>query len=150
MIMLIAGVSVDVGALTATVQAGTRMGNVYMAVYRAGQSASPPRQLTCTGGVWPQLGFGGLIAAGGYGSMSRKYGVLADNIVSAKVVDAQGKLLLADSNTNPDLFFAVRGGGGGTYGIVVEATLKLVEVPVVSLGHISYKGLDTAVELLDR
>jgi FAD/FMN-containing dehydrogenase len=90
------------------------------------------------------------MSAGGYGSMSRKYGVLADNVVTVKVVDAQGRVLQADESVNPDLFFAVRGGGGGTYGIVVEATLKLVEVPVVALGHIKYSGLDTAVDLLDR
>jgi FAD/FMN-containing dehydrogenase len=90
------------------------------------------------------------MAAGGYGSLSRKYGLLADNVLSAKVVDAQGRVLQADTKTHPDLFFAIRGGGGGSYGIVVEAVLRLVEVPEVTLGHIRYKGLDTAVELLDR
>lgn len=82
--------------------------------------------------------------------MSRRYGLLADHVTSAKVIDARGQLLTADSSTNPELFFAVRGGGGGTYGIVVEATLRIVEVPVVTLGHIVYKGLNTAVALLDR
>jgi FAD/FMN-containing dehydrogenase len=70
------------------------------------------------------------MAAGGYGSMSRAHGLLADHILSAKVVDARGQLLTADASTNPDLFFAIRGGGGGTYGIVVEATVRLVEVSV--------------------
>lgn len=81
-------------------------GNVYSAVARAGLQHG--QNLTCLGGVWPQVGFGGLMAAGGYSSMSRKYGVLADHILAAKVVDAQGRLLQVDAHTNPDLFFAIR------------------------------------------
>jgi FAD/FMN-containing dehydrogenase len=76
--------------------------------------------------------------------------VLADHILSARVVDHKGRVLLANERSNPDLFFAIRGGGGGTYGIVVEAVMKLVEVPVVTLAHIGYKGLDDAVDIMDR
>eukprot|EP00878_Enallax_costatus_P027316 GHUV01029389.1.p2 GENE.GHUV01029389.1~~GHUV01029389.1.p2 ORF type:complete len:138 (+),score=38.13 GHUV01029389.1:1119-1532(+) len=81
-------------------------GNVYVAIAKAGYQHG--MNLTCLGGVWPQVGFGGLMAAGGYSSMSRKYGVLADHILAAKVVDARGRLLQADEHNNPDLFFAVR------------------------------------------
>lgn len=84
----------------------TVAGNVYVAIAKAGYQYG--KNLTCLGGVWPQVGFGGLMAAGGYSSMSRKYGVLADHIVGAKVVDARGRLLQADAHTHPDLFFAVR------------------------------------------
>lgn len=58
-----ADVAVDVNRLTAVVQLGARMGNVYTAVYQAGLPAG--KNLTCMGGVWPQVGFGGLMAAGG-------------------------------------------------------------------------------------
>jgi hypothetical protein len=58
-----AAVAVDVKAMTATVQFGARMGNVYGAVYKAGVTAG--KNLTCLGGVWPQVGIGGLTAAGG-------------------------------------------------------------------------------------
>lgn len=92
----------------------------------------------------------GVCPACRYGSLSRKYGVLADHILEARVVDAKGRVLVANPKSNPDLFFAVRGGGGGTYGIVVEATVRVVEVPVVTVAHIGYRGLDTAVDLLDR
>jgi FAD/FMN-containing dehydrogenase len=51
---------------------------------------------------------------------------------------------------NPDLFFAIRGGGGGTYGIVVEATIKLIDVPVVAVGLIKYSSLEHGVAVLDR
>jgi len=79
-----AAVNVNVPAMTATVQMGSRMGNVYTAIHRAGQAAN--KNLTCLGGVWPQVGFGGLMAAGGYGSLSRMYGVLADHVIAAKVI----------------------------------------------------------------
>jgi FAD/FMN-containing dehydrogenase len=58
-----AAVAVDVKAMTATVQFGARMGNVYSAIYKAGVGAG--KNLTCLGGVWPQVGIGGLMAAGG-------------------------------------------------------------------------------------
>lgn len=143
-----AAVAVDVLAMTANVQFGARMGNVYSAIFKAGVAAG--KNLTSLGGVWPQVGIGGLTAAGGYGSLSRKYGVLADHILSARVVDAQGRVLLASPQSNPDLYFAIRGGGGGTYGIVVEAVVKVIEVPVVTVAHIGYRGLDHALELMDR
>jgi FAD/FMN-containing dehydrogenase len=76
--------------------------------------------------------------------------MLADHILSASVVDAKGRVLLASPQSNPDLFFAIRGGGGGTYGVVVEAVVRVIEVPVVTVAHIGYKGLDHAVDLMDR
>ena len=143
-----AAVVVDVPSMTARVQTGIRMGKLYTDVFNAGNAVG--RNLSCLGGVWPQIGFGGLMAAGGYGSMSRAYGVLADHVIAAKVVDAKGRLLDASPTVNPDLFFAIRGGGGGTYGIVVEATIKLIEVPVVAVGLMKFTTLDHGVEVLDR
>jgi FAD/FMN-containing dehydrogenase len=143
-----AAVAVNVPSMTATVQTGSRIGKVYTDVFNAGSAVG--RNLSCLGGVWPQVGFGGLMAAGGYGSMSRMYGVLADHVVAAKVVDAKGRLLEASPTVNPDLFFAIRGGGGGTYGIVVEATIKLIDVPVVAVGLMKYSGLEHGVAVLDR
>ena len=143
-----AAVKVDLQSMTAVVQTGIRMGNLYAHVSKLGEEAG--RNITCLGGVWPHVGFGGLLSAGGYGSLSRQYGTLADSVVSAKVVDAQGQLLEANPIENPDLFFAIRGGGGGTYGIVVEATIKLYEVPRVTIGILRYPNLVTAARLLDR
>ena len=143
-----AQVDADLDSMTAVVQTGIRSGNLYTKLDEAGQRRG--RNVTCLGGVYPQVGFGGLMAAGGYGSMSRAYGVLADHVIAAKVVDAKGRLLDASPTVNPDLFFAVRGGGGGTYGIVVEATIKLIEVPLVTVGVLAYPSLKSAVEILDR
>jgi len=143
-----AAVVVDVPGMTARVQTGIRMGKLYTDVFNAGNAVG--RNLSCLGGVWPQIGFGGLMAAGGYGSMSRAYGVLTDHVIAAKVVDAKGRLLDASPTVNPDLFFAIRGGGGGTYGIVVEAKIKLIEVPLVTVGVLAYPSLDSAVEIMDR
>ncbi|KIZ01714.1 hypothetical protein MNEG_6250 [Monoraphidium neglectum] len=99
---------------------------------------------------WLEIGFGGILAAGGYGVLSRKYGLLSDSLISATVVDAKGRLLEASEKLNPDLLFALKGGGGGTYGIVVEATVRLLEIPVVTLARIKYANLEKAVQLFDR
>jgi FAD/FMN-containing dehydrogenase len=143
-----AAVKVDLKSMTAVVQTGIRMGNLYAHLTEVGEAGG--RNITCMGGVWPHVGFGGLLAAGGYGSLSRKHGLLADSLLSAKVVDAKGQLLEASPTENPDLFFAIRGGGGGTYGIVVEATIRLYEVPMVTIGVLRYPTLASAAKVLDR
>lgn len=61
--------------------------------------------------------------------MRSQFGMGVDNVVSAKVVTAAGEIVEASQTSNPDLFYAIRGGGGGTYGIVVEWTLNLVTYP---------------------
>ncbi|KAF8067329.1 FOX1 [Scenedesmus sp. PABB004] len=142
--------AVDVPRMTATMQGGVRMGNAYVTIARAGAAASPPRNLTCVGSVWLELGVAGLIAAGGYGSLTRAHGMMADHVLSARVVDARGRLLTASPTENPELFFALRGGGSGTYGVLVEVTVRVIEVPVATVARINYRGLGTAVELLDR
>jgi FAD/FMN-containing dehydrogenase len=143
-----AQVRADLSSMTAVVQTGIRSGNLYTKLHQAGEQLG--KNITALGGVWPQVGFGGLMAAGGYGSMSRMYGVLADHVVAAKVVDAKGRLLEASPTVNPDLFFAIRGGGGGTYGIVVEATIKLIEVPIVTVAVLAYPNLSNAVQIMKR
>lgn len=75
---------------------------------------------------------------------------MSDSLISATVVDAKGRLLEASEKLNPDLLFALKGGGGGTYGIVVEATVRLLEIPVVTLARIKYANLEKAVQLFDR
>lgn len=68
---------------------------------------------------------GGWSQAGGHAAFSSYYGLGADQILEYKVVTADGQLLIANSVTNQDLFWALRGGGAGTWGVVVEATLKV-------------------------
>lgn len=74
---------------------------------------------------------GGWAQTSGHSALSPRYGLGADQPVEYKVVTADGELKIANSVSNPDLFWALRGGGGGTYGVVVEATVKAYPTPPV-------------------
>jgi FAD/FMN-containing dehydrogenase len=68
---------------------------------------------------------GGWAQGGGHSYLSGEYGLGADMVLEYKVIDAKGDLVVANAVTNQDLFWALRGGGGGTFGVVVEATFKV-------------------------
>src|SRR5229473_202567 len=72
---------------------------------------------------------GGFIQGGGFGSWSRKYGTAAANMLEAEVVTADGRLLVANDCQNQDLFWALRGGGGGTFGVVTRMTMMTHPLP---------------------
>lgn len=72
---------------------------------------------------------GGFSQGGGFGSFSKKFGTGAAGIVQVEVVTADGKILIANEFQNQDLFWAIRGGGGGSYGVVTKMTLKLHDLP---------------------
>ncbi|PGG95888.1 hypothetical protein AJ79_09825 [Helicocarpus griseus UAMH5409] len=78
---------------------------------------------------------GGYGQAGGHSPFSSKYGLGSDQVLEYKVVTADGELVVANSVSNPDLFWALRGGGGGTFGIVVEATVKAFPTPSVTVSN---------------
>ena len=69
------------------------------------------------------------MTGGGHGWVSSSYGMGADNILEATVVTPRGDVLVANECQNSDLFFAIRGGGGGTYGVLLEATVKVFPTP---------------------
>jgi FAD/FMN-containing dehydrogenase len=75
------------------------------------------------------VGVAGLIQSGGFGSHSKHYGSAAGSLLEAEVVTADGKIRVANACTNPDLFWALKGGGGGTYGVVSKITLRIHEPP---------------------
>jgi FAD binding domain-containing protein/berberine-like enzyme len=91
--------------------------------------------LAVTGGRFSTTGISGLILASGSGWLERKCGLTADNLISAEVVTADGRVLRASKDENPDLFWAIRG-GGGNFGIVTEFELGLHKV-----GPMIYGGL---------
>lgn len=80
-------------------------------------------------GICPTVGFGGLTLGGGYGHFGRLIGLASDNVVEMEMVDAKGQLIVANKDTNKDLFWALRGGGGGNFGIVSKFTFKMYEAP---------------------
>jgi len=110
---------------TVTVEAGVRNGDV--------KEQSQHRGRFWLGGGCPSVGAaGGLPLAGGYGDFSRTYGSLADNMISASVVLADGSLVVANADSNPDLFWALRGGGGGTFGVVASMTYRTWPAPTMA------------------
>ncbi len=81
------------------------------------------------GGGCTTVGVAGLIQSGGFGSFSKHFGLAAAGLLEAEVVTADGKVRIANACRNPDLFWALKGGGGGTFGIVSKVTLRLRQLP---------------------
>jgi FAD/FMN-containing dehydrogenase len=119
-----ASVSVDAGAGTATIGAGARLVDVYAAL--AAQGRALPA------GSCPTVGIAGLILGGGVGVLSRSYGLTTDRLTEVELVTADGTLHHADAATDPDLFWASRGGGGGNFGVATSFTVSTVPAPQLS------------------
>ena len=81
------------------------------------------------GGGCTTVCLGGLIQSGGFGSQSKHYGTAAGSLLEAEVVTADGEIRIANACTNPDLFWALKGGGGGSFGVVSKMTLRVHELP---------------------
>jgi FAD/FMN-containing dehydrogenase len=86
------------------------------------------------GGGCADTGVAGLIQSGGFGSYSKGFGTAAGSLLEAEVVTADGRVVSANACTNPDLFWALKGGGGGTFGVVTRVTLRTHELPATFAG----------------
>jgi len=102
--------------------------------------------LACTGGIASSTGIAGLTLGGGLGYLNRKYGLACDNLISADVVTADGRILTANATENSDLFWALQG-GGGNFGVVTSFEYRLHPVGQVLAGVVLWP-LERANEVL--
>ncbi|MFJ1868678.1 FAD-binding protein [Streptomyces sp. NPDC088097] len=99
--------------------------------------ACQPYALATTGGRASTTGVGGFVLGGGSGWLDRKFGLAVDNLIGADVVTAEGNCVSTTSEDEPDLFWALHG-GGGNFGIATSLTLRLHELPAMSIAMLMY------------
>jgi FAD/FMN-containing dehydrogenase len=105
-----------------SVGAGQIWGHTYEAV-------TPTGGRYVQGGGCMTVGVAGLVSSGGFGSWSKRYGTAAANLLEAEVVTADGQIRTVNACNDPDLFWALKGGGGGSFGIITRLTLRTHELP---------------------
>jgi FAD/FMN-containing dehydrogenase len=133
------GVRVDPRARTARAEGGCTWGDFNHATYAFG--------LATTGGIISTTGIGGLTLGGGIGYLNRSCGLTIDNLISADVVTADGRFLVASEKEHEDLFWALRG-GGGNFGVVTSFEYRLHPVENI-FGAIIFYPLDRARDVLE-
>jgi FAD/FMN-containing dehydrogenase len=132
------GVVVDVSRLngiavgngTATIGAGARLDDVYATL--------APRGVTVPAGSCPTVGIAGLALGGGFGYSARKLGLTCDSIQEVRIVTADGKHVAANAKQHADLYWACRGGGGGSFGIVTSFVFRTHPVGSVATYQCSW------------
>ncbi|MFF8092535.1 FAD-binding oxidoreductase [Streptomyces sp. NPDC016675] len=133
-------VQVDITHRVATVGGGALSSDVVSAAERVG--------LTAVTGTAGAVGMVGLTLGGGYGPLIGQFGLAADNLLGAEVVLADGSRVNTDAENHPDLFWALRG-GGGNFGVVTSARIRLHPVPTTVSGTILYPITQSARVLAD-
>jgi FAD/FMN-containing dehydrogenase len=128
--------AVSVSSGVATVGAGARLSHVY--------DALAEHDVTIAGGCGPEVGIAGLTLGGGLGILGRKYGLTSDQLVGAQVVLADGRVVDCDDQHHEDLFWALRGGGAGTLGVVTSFEFKTVSAPGATTFHLVWPFTEAA------
>ncbi|MGZ4485360.1 MAG: FAD-binding oxidoreductase [Nocardioidaceae bacterium] len=129
----LSSVTVDPTSRTARVGGGVTWGGF--------NEAAGEHGLATTGGIISTTGVGGLTLGGGIGYLARGYGLSCDNLLSAEVVTADGRTVTASESEHPDLFWALRG-GGGNFGVVTEFTFRMHPVTEIYGGPMFFELSD--------
>jgi FAD/FMN-containing dehydrogenase len=124
--------AVDLVDGVARVGAGARLGQVYAALHRAGR--------TLPAGCGETVGIAGLTLGGGLGLLGRRHGLTSDRLVAARVVLADGRVVDCDENREADLFWALRGAGGGQLGVVTSLSFETVPEPLMTRFELRWRG----------
>jgi FAD/FMN-containing dehydrogenase len=133
------GIHVDPAARTVRAQGGVTWGELNRETQLHG--------LAVTGGIISTTGIAGLTLGGGWGWLMPKYGLAIDNLLSAEVVTAAGEVVTASAEEHPDLFWALRG-GGGNFGVVTSFEYRLHEVGPTVTGGLVVHPFDAAGDVL--
>ena len=132
------GIEIDAEARTAWAEAGLTAGEY--------TNAAGEQGLATGFGDAATVGVGGITLGGGIGFLSRLHGLTVDSLLAAEIVTADGEIRQVDAERDPDLFWAIRG-GGGNFGVVTRFKLRLHEVPEVTGGMLM---LPVTADILDR
>ena len=136
---LMNGVELDLETGTATAGPGAVFGDL--------DRATQPHGMAVPGGIVSETGIAGLTLGGGFGWLTREHGFTSDNLISADVVTADGRLVTASTSETPDLFWGIRG-GGGNFGVVTSFTYRMRSVGEEVLGGIVFYPLEDAAKVL--
>ena len=142
------GVVIDVGPMdgvrldgdVAAIGAGARLNAVYDALAAAGR--------TIAAGCGPDVGIAGLALGGGLGLLGRAHGLLCDQLLAADVVLADGRVVTCDAEHEPDLFWALRGAGGGQFGVVTQLRVRTLPEPQATSFHAAFAP-EAAADVID-
>ncbi|KAH0848534.1 FAD binding domain-containing protein [Fonsecaea pedrosoi] len=118
------------GIASVKIAAGMRFGEIYQAV--------SSYNLTLVGGADPNVGIGGWVTGGGHSPISAVYGLGADQVLEMEVVTANGTHLTINEDSYPDLFWAMRGGGGSTFAVLLSVTVRAYPVLPTAVYSFSY------------
>ena len=121
----------DTGAgITAIIGAGARQVDSLPALWRDG--------VVVPGGMCPTVSAGGFVSGGGFGWLTRKYGMASDHVLAAEVVLADGRVVRCSESVEPELFWALRGAGGGNFGVITEYEMRARVVPTMVGFHLRW------------